>query len=524
MIVELTLLSTFIFYHLLLGLFIGGLLWTLFKLPFNISPRTRSMLWFTCYLLITLLPFSAFFGSNSPQPASVKPAYSQPLTSTGQPPATAISTPIQTPEQATWNVSQDLVNALAPVLSFLLLVWFIGIEWRVALLLRRIYNSCQLGRNTVQKQQITLNITANQGKTNEHVELTIWLSDNCTSPMVIGLFNPKILVPKALVAQLNEQQLRHVILHEQAHIERKDLLAVSLQEVISITFWWSPVMRPLNRQIHLARKLACDFKAAHKANEPLKYAQTLLDCAKLMFAQKQNVLAMSLFNQKKDLTVRIDEVINIQPGDKLKPIYALGACAMLVVSSYAFALFATPKVDIGQIKVGAKLFSRQTPVDSQRMIAAVVNNRLQELHQMVNEGLDIDVAVIGDGTALIMAVQSNKLAMVDGILNLGANVNQPSVGDGNPLIMAARRANLVIIKRLVEAGANVNAEVIGDETPLINASLSGDLEVVRYLVEHGSDVNQAAQPSIFDDNEPRTPLGSASTKAVREYLIGRGAK
>ncbi|MCJ8271093.1 MAG: M56 family metallopeptidase, partial [Psychrosphaera sp.] len=389
MIVELTLLSTFIFYHLLLGLFIGGLLWTLFKLPVNISPRTRSMLWFTCYLLITLLPFSAFFGADSSQPTPMNPTLSQPLISVG-PPAIPVQASTQAPVQTTWNVSQEWVNTLAPILSILLLVWFIGILWRVALLLYRIYNSWQLGRNTVQKQQITLK----DGK--EKGELTIWLSDDCTSPMVIGLFNPKILMPKALLAQLNEQQLRHVVLHEQAHIERKDLLAVSLQEVISITFWWSPIMRPLNRQIHLARELACDFKAANKANEPLKYAQTLLDCAKLMFAQKQNVLAMSLFSQKKDLTVRIDEVINIQRGNQRKPFYALGACAMLVVSSYAFAQFVTPKVDIGQIKVGAKLFSRQTPIDSQRMIAAVVNGRLKELQQMVNEGLDIDVAVIGD--------------------------------------------------------------------------------------------------------------------------------
>ncbi|NQZ10198.1 MAG: hypothetical protein HRT35_23860, partial [Algicola sp.] len=232
MIVELTLLSTFIFYHLLLGLFIGGLLWTLFKSPVNISPRTRSMLWFTCYLLITLLPFSAFFGSDSPQPTLVNPTLSQPLTSV-EPPAIPVQASTQAPAQATWNVSQEWVNTLAPILSILLLVWFIGILWRVALLLYRIYNSWQLGRNTVQKQQITLNNGKdNNDEGNEKNQLTIWLSDNCTSPMVIGLFNPKILVPKALLAQLNEQQLRHVVLHEQAHIERMDLLAVSLQEVI----------------------------------------------------------------------------------------------------------------------------------------------------------------------------------------------------------------------------------------------------------------------------------------------------
>jgi bla regulator protein BlaR1 len=83
--------------------------------------------------------------------------------------------------------------------------------------------------------------------------------------MVVGLINPKIIIPHTLILGLSHQQLVHVILHEQAHIERYDLIASAFQEFIAICFWWSPIIQPLNHQIHLSRELSCD---CHAADQP----------------------------------------------------------------------------------------------------------------------------------------------------------------------------------------------------------------------------------------------------------------
>ena len=72
MIVELTLITTFIIHHFLLGALIFSAVFIVFQLPVNISSETKSRLWFVSYLLITLLPFMVFI-SPSASPNTVLP-------------------------------------------------------------------------------------------------------------------------------------------------------------------------------------------------------------------------------------------------------------------------------------------------------------------------------------------------------------------------------------------------------------------------------------------------------------------
>lgn len=525
MIVELTLITTFIIHHLVLGVIIGGLVWGIFKLPFNISTEAQSRLWFVSYLIITLVPFIVFITpQNMPYTAQISLSYGQnELVSKHILPIKVLPKevlPINSDLSVTasndyWNIPEEIIYNLSSLLILLLALWALGIIWRVAVLTQRLNNSSSLAKRLKSKREITL------FKSNE--KISIWLSSQCQSPMVIGIISPKIVIPNALFSKLNEQQLQHVVLHEQAHIDRRDLITTVIQELISITFWWSPILRPLNRQIYLARELACDIRAANKSADSLTYAQTLLDCAKLMFQKKQNVLAMSLFSKQKDLTIRINGVIGI----KSKAVFSLApsmlSCALLIIASVSFAHSFSPKINLPQIKLEAKLFLRQTPADSQLMIDAVAANRISVIKQLIAQGVDIDVASIGDGTALIMAVRYENIAMVDALLKLGANVNQPSLGDGNPLIMATKTASIPMLEQLLKAGAQINNIVKGDETPLINASHQGDLDVVKFLVENGADVNLAVKTSGFDGNELRSPLNRAKTNSIRQYLISQGA-
>jgi ankyrin repeat protein len=122
-----------------------------------------------------------------------------------------------------------------------------------------------------------------------------------------------------------------------------------------------------------------------------------------------------------------------------------------------------------------------------------------------------------------MAIRYNNIDLVKALIELGANVNQPSPGDGNPLIMATKTASIPMLKILLAAGAKINNAVDGDETPLINASFQSDLPLVQYLISEGADVNLAVEASIYDGNELRSPLNSARTQEIRDYLLSQGA-
>ena len=154
------------------------------------------------------------------------------------------------------------------------------------------------------------------------------------------------------------------------------------------------------------------------------------------------------------------------------------------------------------------------------LIDAVDAQRIEEVRRLVEQGADIDAAVLGDGTALIRASAHGDLAIVNELIRLGADVNQPARGDGNPLIAAAKRGHADVVARLVAAGADVNAVVAGDETPLINAARGGHLDVVTLLVEHGADVNKGV---VADLVRWRSPLNQAAGDRVRDYLTSKGA-
>ena len=55
-------------------------------------------------------------------------------------------------------------------------------------------------------------------------EDNIFQSENVGSPFVLGIIKPKIYLP----FKMDEQDMEHVVAHEQAHIRRKD-------------HWWKPL-------------------------------------------------------------------------------------------------------------------------------------------------------------------------------------------------------------------------------------------------------------------------------------------
>jgi Zn-dependent protease with chaperone function len=79
------------------------------------------------------------------------------------------------------------------------------------------------------------------------------------SPFVCGLVRPTLVIPESLVASLEPIAARRVLLHELAHLKRRDLIWGWLPEIARRVFWFHPVA-------HLA----------HSDLDPVGYAGTLV--------------------------------------------------------------------------------------------------------------------------------------------------------------------------------------------------------------------------------------------------------
>jgi len=550
MLFELTIFASFAVYHLLIGCSLFLILTLAFKL-FKFTAELKSWLWITVFVVSTLLPFSLFVDDVRPNTYATKQTDNLTNSSSKSGESELISSQKFIEQQSTpveWNVpSKDVLAAMIWIYLFLT-IWIIGSCWRGFSVIRSAYFTHKLVSKAMQDDK-RLQFT--------HISaFPIFMVKGVSTPMATGLLSPIILVPDAVVERFEAKRLEPIILHEVAHIQRNDLWVGFFQEALAIIFWWSPVMRILNRRIHISRELACDIRAAKQLNSGKNYAQSLVDCAQLMLSQHTNILAMGLFAKKSELNQRVNEVLKIKSNRTPKTITTIIACITLAVSSVAAAQYYAPKINVTNLKQESNHYSSMSSIEGEKLVNIIRSDDRQALDAMLATGMDINTPFSGEGTALLLAIRHGNRQLMEDLISMGADVNQTSEGDGSPLmeavilnrldlmeylynhganvnskafgdgsalIEAAKRGNIEAAKFLIDNGAHVNMGVAEDETPLINASQSGDLAMVTFLVENGADVNLGMEGNNLNGPYFRTPLNITRNKNVTAYLVSQGA-
>jgi beta-lactamase regulating signal transducer with metallopeptidase domain len=78
------------------------------------------------------------------------------------------------------------------------------------------------------------------------------------SPCVWGVGNPRLLWPAPLEDRLSPDAACTVIVHELAHLRRRDHWAAWLQLAAQCAWWWNPLFWCVSRQVRWYAELACD--------------------------------------------------------------------------------------------------------------------------------------------------------------------------------------------------------------------------------------------------------------------------
>lgn len=105
----------------------------------------------------------------------------------------------------------------------------------------------------------------------------IYISDFITSPIVYGLFFPKIVLPSYNYSFV---QYEYILLHEWMHIRRWDLWKKALMMLTALLNWYNPACWLMLLLFSRDIELACDADLLCKlqTEEHAVYASVLLDC------------------------------------------------------------------------------------------------------------------------------------------------------------------------------------------------------------------------------------------------------
>lgn len=104
--------------------------------------------------------------------------------------------------------------------------------------------------------------------------------DTAKSPVVVGLFQPMILLP-ASIDFSNEELVRHILTHEAMHIRRRDNLVKLVMMAALCLHWYNPLVWVMAREFCRDMESACDEAALAQlgAEESAPYASSLLSMA-----------------------------------------------------------------------------------------------------------------------------------------------------------------------------------------------------------------------------------------------------
>ncbi|MBN2589056.1 MAG: hypothetical protein JXA96_04285 [Sedimentisphaerales bacterium] len=277
-------------------------------------------------------------------------------------------TPVITPASPTIKIQ-----------GVLFLGWIVGELILFALLLQRTFFVKRIiaqSKPASSKLQDILNESCQIVGTGSKIELNV--SQSLQSPAACGLLKPKIIFPSALLKCFSSEKLRTTMLHELAHIKRKDIWINSLQTFLQIFYFYNPLLWIANVIVRRTREQAVDETVLVYLGEKADtYSSTLVDIAEIAFAKPSLGMNMiGVVESKKALTGRIRHILSRPFPKKVK----LGISGLALIIITAFVLIPMAKAERTN---SLKTYTANELVD--KIIASENTIQNMEAHCNINE-------------------------------------------------------------------------------------------------------------------------------------------
>jgi hypothetical protein len=141
-------------------------------------------------------------------------------------------------------------------------------------------------------------------------------SPRCTIPFMYNFFKPTIVVPVDS-ERWPVSKKRAVLLHELAHIKRKDNLTQFIARMICALFWYVPFLWIAYSSLYIEQEETCDAFVIHGGTRPTEYARCMVHFARY---RRECALPTGIFISKgrvKMLEKRILHVLYPRGGNTI---------------------------------------------------------------------------------------------------------------------------------------------------------------------------------------------------------------
>ncbi len=222
----------------------------------------------------------------------------------------------------------DWPVALAVLWTMLVLVYF----YRLAAAINRL----RLLHRSARPLTVSTDLTFRR-------KITIAESSRISSPVAVGLWSPKVLLPSNFQSGFSVEDRANVLRHEIAHLERFDDWSNLAQQLFIALFPINPFLWILRKRLQLQEEIACDDWALAGADQPKNYASLLTRLAASYHGGPSLVSGVS--RGGKHLYRRVSRILDKNCNRSLKPSWRSTLLAGLgLIFSLAGGLFWLPAV------------------------------------------------------------------------------------------------------------------------------------------------------------------------------------
>lgn len=153
----------------------------------------------------------------------------------------------------------------------------------------------------------------------------IWICDRIPAPFIFGIFRPRIYLPSSL----EHSDAHHVILHEKAHLKRRDHIWKPLGFLLLTVYWFNPILWAAYVLMCRDIELACDEKVIRESGIEIKkaYSEALINCS----ISRKMISACPLAFGETGIKERVRSILNYKKPPRWIIIAAASACLMTAV-------------------------------------------------------------------------------------------------------------------------------------------------------------------------------------------------
>jgi beta-lactamase regulating signal transducer with metallopeptidase domain len=158
------------------------------------------------------------------------------------------------------------------------------------------------------------------------------ICDAAPGATALGFGRPCIAIPSSHVTELTIDELDQVILHEHAHLQRRDDWSRLAQTLLLSVLWIHPAAVIASRALSREREMACDEWVVARTGLPKAYARCLAHAAELrMHRRGAPPLVPALIGRRHELVRRVDRILAMRRNARAHVSLAAAAVAAFVM-------------------------------------------------------------------------------------------------------------------------------------------------------------------------------------------------